>query len=345
MDIRTTVLRPTLVAWALGYGALRAYWAVGHRPYFPPVGGDLVSLSGWGVVGLAAVAALVGLLSGIRSLPAVARWSVAIAGVVSAAGLVFAPFLLLLDVVALLFPGVGIPFAFAAFASRLGCLAGGLLAGAVSIGLARELRGICPRCGRRTDKEADGRTPRWAYAAGYLAVLGCLTRLAAQAWVGFTAVPRAYTESAVSGVLFLVAAILAGTLLPLALVHAWGRRLPSWLPLLGGRRVWRWLPLGPGLFVSFGLTAYFGMGLVQLVAEGGYGDAGGLPAAFFWVAEPAYLLWGLGLLVAALSYRSRTHSACRGRWHRGRHVAAQPGSLLMRFPQACPQPGERTTAR
>jgi hypothetical protein len=45
--------------------------------------------------------------------------------------------------------------------------------------------------------------------------------------------------------------VLAGTLLPLALVHSWGRVLPRWVPLLAGRRVPRWLLLGP----AFGIAA------------------------------------------------------------------------------------------
>jgi hypothetical protein len=313
---RTSWLRTALVAWALGYGALRVYWAAGHLPYYPPMGGDPLALSGWGVVGLIAVATLVGLLSGVRSVPRPVRWLVACAGVVSAAGLVFAPFLLLLDVVGLLFPGVGMPFTPVAFASRLGCLAGGLLTVAVTVALVRELRGVCPHCGRRSGAPGDGRTPRWAYAAGYLAVLGCVTRLAAQAWVGFSAGPDGYAEQhATSRVLFLVALILAGTLLPIALVHSWGRRLP-----------W-WLPLAPALFVSAGLIAYFGTGLLQLIADGGNPDAGGLPQAFYWVAVPAYLLWGTGLGAAALSYRSRTRPACRGGWHVGAHSRMAPDSM------------------
>lgn len=315
---RTAWLRTALVAWALGYGALRAYWAAGHLPYYPPMGGDLISLSGWPVVALIAVAAVAGLLSGVRSLPRPARWLVAGAGVGSAAGLLYAPFLLLLlDVVALLFPGVGMPFTLAAFVSRLGCLAGGLLTAAVTMALVRELRGVCPRCGRRSGAADDGGTPRWAYAAGYLAVIGCLTRLAAQAWVGFGAGPDGYVEQhATSGVLFLVAAILAGSLLPLSLVHPWGRQIPWWLPGIGRRRVPRWLPLAPALFVSAGLIGYFGTGLVQLIAGAGVGDTSGLPTAFFWVAVPAYVLWGVCLLVAALAYRSHTRPECRSDWHR-----------------------------
>src|SRR4051794_22368244 len=77
MDIRTTMLRRTPVGWPPAWGGLCLSWPAGPLPYSPPVGGDLVSLSGWGVVGLVAVAALVGLLSGVRALPLAARWVVA----------------------------------------------------------------------------------------------------------------------------------------------------------------------------------------------------------------------------------------------------------------------------
>ncbi|GAA3381902.1 hypothetical protein GCM10020369_01670 [Cryptosporangium minutisporangium] len=52
---------------------------------------------------------------------------------------------------------------------------------------------------------------------------------------------------------------LAGTLLPLALAHRWGRLWPAWFLPLRGRAVPRWLVLGTGLFVGGSLTAYFGV--------------------------------------------------------------------------------------
>ena len=52
---------------------------------------------------------------------------------------------------------------------------------------------------------------------------------------------------------------LAGTLLPLALAHRWGRIWPAWTGPLRGRAVPRWLVLGPGLFIGASLTAYFGI--------------------------------------------------------------------------------------
>jgi hypothetical protein len=35
------------IAWALGYGALRIYWALGTASSQPPAGTDLVAVTGW----------------------------------------------------------------------------------------------------------------------------------------------------------------------------------------------------------------------------------------------------------------------------------------------------------
>lgn len=308
--------RAALVVWALGYGGLRTYWALGHRPQLPPLGDDLTVFSDWGVVTLCVAALVVGVTSFVRGTPRVVGWARVVVGTVAVLGLVVAPVLLLLDVVGLLFPGT-VPFHPGAFASRAGCLVGGLLLGIVVRAAAREVRGGCPRCGRVTPGWGVPRgsrvavpAPRWAVVAGYVAVAGCVGRFATQFAVGFGNVPGGFAEVGVSLVLFLACVVLAGTLLPIALVHSFGQVLPRWLPVLGGRRVPRWLPLGPALALAGALTVYFGTGMVQLVASGGVAQLGPLPPWFAWVAEPMYLVWGIGLGVAALSYRARTRPAC-----------------------------------
>ncbi len=75
----------------------------------------------------------------------------------------------------------------------------------------------------------------------------------------------------------------------------------------------RTLVMGPALVLSGGLTAYFGTAMVQLLvgALGGpQQENAGLPALFMWIAVPAYLLWGLAMGVAAISYTQRTRPAC-----------------------------------
>ncbi|MCO1597057.1 hypothetical protein M8C17_18030 [Micromonospora sp. RHAY321] len=101
--------------------------------------------------------------------------------------------------------------------------------------------------------------------------------------------------------------LLAGTLLPLALVHRWGRIWPGWVLPLAGRRVPRWLVAGPGFFVGAGLTTYFGIGGMTAWATGN--NVSGA-TWFLAVVLPAYTLWGLGLLVAATSYLSLTRPEC-----------------------------------
>jgi len=64
------------------------------------------------------------------------------------------------------------------------------------------------------------------------------------------------------------------------------------------------------------ITAYFGVGLIQMIGSALQGkpgfDGGDLPAAFFWVAVPCYLVWGLGLATATYGYYGRTRKP--GKW-------------------------------
>src|ERR1700693_3632069 len=49
------------ILWALAYGAVRVWWAVGGAPSLRPLSSDLIAFSGWGAVGLCAAAAGVAL--------------------------------------------------------------------------------------------------------------------------------------------------------------------------------------------------------------------------------------------------------------------------------------------
>ncbi|MEQ4303901.1 hypothetical protein ABNF97_21390 [Plantactinospora sp. B6F1] len=210
--------------------------------------------------------------------------------------------LLLLDVVALLIPGLGLTVDPAGIAGRLGCLAGAVLLAVATNGYRRRHRGDRPLFGRSLTG-----TPRWAWVAAYLAVAGCLARLAAQYSAGAAEIMVADGSAALA---FEVGFLLAGVLLPLALVHSWGRVFPRWVPLLAGRRVPRWLLLGPGFGLGLLMVVYFGIGTGQLVVQTVSGSwdpgDGGYPLWFFWVSIPAYLVWGLGLTVASLAYWRRT---------------------------------------
>ncbi|HEY3411148.1 MAG TPA: hypothetical protein VGK53_23525 [Propionicimonas sp.] len=301
---------PAALIWALGYGAFRISSSLAGATAPPGSRPDLLAFPGWWSVALCGAAALVVL--GLRN----AGWSRlwAIAGWLVASSLVAASALLLLDVVAIILPGMGVNVDLAAFASRAACLACGLLVGATTVSYQRHWRGACPACGRMSQEWAPtlGATPWWARVAAGAAIAGWLARLLAQLAVG---VGDELLRGNASVVLFETGFMLAGTVLPLALVSRWGRIVPAWLPVLAGRRVPRWLVLAPGLALGVGMSTYFGFTLVMIAGQtlaGTWQDSGGpLPLWFFWIAVPAYLVWGLGLGVAALAYRYSTHPRCR----------------------------------
>ncbi|MEV0158208.1 hypothetical protein AB0H57_31580 [Micromonospora sp. NPDC050686] len=250
------------------------------------------------------------------------RWPLAIAAWAVSAALVAACPILLLDAVGLLIPGLGLPFHLSAFLSRVACFAGAALVAAAALSYQRRWRGDCPACSRTGDvsRTDDGSraagAPWWAWCGAYLAVAGCLVRLLAQVAVGRNNNPL---NAGPSMLVFEVGFLLAGVVLPLALVHSWGRIFPRWVPLLAGRRVPRWLPLGPGCAIAGGLIVYFGVAMVQLAIETTTGTwdpgDGSLPLAFFWVAVPAYWVWGGGLGAAALAYHRATRPPCRACGH------------------------------
>lgn len=293
------------LGWALGYGAVRTFWALHGAPSPPPVDSDLVVFTGWSAVALCAAAALVVVaLERASWLPllAVAAWGVILA--LAAAGAV-----LLLDVVGLLLPGIGVTVSPVAFASRAVCFAGALLVGTVVLSYQRHWRGACLACGSTADTIRPMRPPRWAWVAAWAAVAGWLVRVLAQVAVGFGDLADAVGTL----LLFEAGFMLAGTVLPLALVYRWGRVFPRWLPLLAGRRVPRWLVLGPALGLGTGMSAYFGFTMVTVVVDtltGANPGDGSLPLWFYWVAVPGYLMWGLGLGAAALAFRARTRPVC-----------------------------------
>lgn len=268
--------------------------------------------TGWGAVGLCAAAA--GIAIALMTAPW--RWPLLVAAWLVTAALVMACALLLLDVVGGLLPGMGVVFNPLAFVNRAACLAEGILVGATAVAYRRRWRSDCLFCGRRGAGARLAGPPRWAWGAAYLAVAGCLARLGAQLAVGFDG---RLLGGGWSIVAFEAGFLLAGIVLPLALVHSWGRVLPRWTPLLAGRPVPRWLLLGPAIPIAGAMIVYFGFTLVMLAGStlaGGSQGWGSLPPAFFWVAVPGYEVWGLGLGAAALAYYRVTRPQCAvcGRW-------------------------------
>ncbi|TCO33106.1 hypothetical protein EV652_103105 [Kribbella steppae] len=267
------------VGWAAAYGCLRVWFATGHAPDWKFPGGDLL-VPDWVAVGGCVVSAATVLALHRRPSSRLlirALWAVA-------AGWVAAAALALLDVVGGVLPGLGIPFDWKGMVSRLAALGGAALLGRTALTYRRRL-------GPGRSLEA---IPIWAVIGAWSAVAGCLIRLAAQAVVGFD---TPYGAN-LSLILFEGGFLLAGIVLPLLLVYRVGRFFPRWMLLL------------PGAGLGGGITAYFGVGLLQMIAAAVqgkpvYGDIG-LPDAFFWVAVPAYVMWGVGLAVATYGYYLRT---------------------------------------
>lgn len=314
------------LAWIATYTGVRLFWQL-DRPPGPmsPVGADLVVFTGWGAIGLCTAAGLAAAGMRVAARPKTVRTTggtrrplLAAAWTASGALVVAGAPLLLLDVVGGALPGLGIPFYPLGALSKAACVTAGILLGLAARAYARATREGCQGCGRSEPTPAAARgdePPSWAYWAAYASVVGCLARIAAQAWVGFGASPFG---GGMSVLVFEAGFVLGGTLLPLALVHGWGRTWPRWLPRIGGRRVPRRLVLGPAVFVSGGLVTYFGVTLAQMIIERLHGRnpfpaSGGLdlPETFFWFAVPAYVVWGAGIAVAAVSFARRTRPACR----------------------------------
>ncbi|WP_433309044.1 hypothetical protein ACQP0U_19520 [Micromonospora sp. CA-269861] len=288
-----------VLGWAVAYGGVRLAWTVGEAPEFGRLGMDLLGFTGWRSVALCAAAGVLAV-----ALDRAATWRPALAGLAwtVAGALVAASAILLPELVGFLLLTVGPYFDPLAFASRLACVTGAVLLALTTARYQRRTRGDCPDCCRTVRPGARRSTPaRWARWAAYAAVAGLVTRFAAQFVVGFDILNQ---DPSLIGLE--IGLVLAGVLLPLALVHHWGEVWPGWVPLLAGRTIPRPLLLVPGFGLGAGIVAYFGMGIVQ-VTSGSYSE---FSDAFLWVAMSAYLVMGLGLVVTSTDYHLRTRTPC-----------------------------------
>ncbi|MFI6601054.1 hypothetical protein ACIBHX_32815 [Nonomuraea sp. NPDC050536] len=286
---------PLAVVLAAAYAILQVTWLLTGTPTWVLSHSDLTTPREL-VIGacLAVIAVVVALkVVGGRWPLVVAAWALSLLLTCSAA-------MILLDFVGGILPGLGIPHDPAGLASRVACLAVAACSAVTALSYQRELRG-CARCSRIPRLAA---TPRWAYVAAYAAVAGFALRIFAQAAL-FGPVPF---EAGPQTLVFEVGFGLGGVLLPLALVHGWGKVWPRWVLPLAGRRVPRWLVVGPGFAVAAALLAYFGAGLGQMIRET---IAGTLEMpVFMWTAVPAYVLWGLGIAFASAAYYRVTKPMC-----------------------------------
>ncbi|GAA1670663.1 hypothetical protein GCM10009745_11570 [Kribbella yunnanensis] len=283
------------------YGTAHLFWAATGPPEFARIESVIEAVWIGAIPALLAAAGYTMLRSGRRMV----RWAALGVTWLGCAGMA-AYCLLLWPTLAQL---LTVPFGEPMSGAELGAVGLRLLGTASAAGLAyavrphfRALRGACLTCGRlhATAIPADAaRIQRWGLAGAYFAVGCCTIRMipAVRGWIAAGGI-----EGPAGFVLFVALLVLAGTLLPLALAHSWGRVWPRWLGPLAGRRVPRWLVLGPGVMMSVGLSVYFGIGGLTALLLGLTGGA---------VEIIAYIGWGLGLAVASASYARRTRPRCR----------------------------------
>lgn len=98
-------------------------------------------------------------------------------------------------------------------------------------------------------------------------------------------------------------ALLAG-ILALSLVRPWGLVFPSWTPLLAGRRVPRRTLTATAFAVSAFLLLYTVWAAAQTIND--FNDDGVFSPWIVVYGIPQFLVWGIGLSIAAHSYRHRT---------------------------------------
>ncbi|SDL74230.1 hypothetical protein [Nonomuraea jiangxiensis] len=302
---------PRLAAvWCSAYGAANVWWLANPgSPFAPPE--EVFSPGRWMAVALAFSAAvacsLIAAGAGQRR-PAPARWTLVGVAWVAGAGLILYSYMLAISVATLLFGEVD---DWGSLLARAAGATAGALTLVCAVAEQRRVRRACPHCARVHGRSPERRTdpaPWWARLAAYVAIAGCSVRVAALILDSVTAHRPPFALGTPFAV-FVVLLILAGTLLPLALVHRFGRIWPRWVVPLAGRDVPRWLVLGPAWFVGAGLAGYFGVAgmAAWLLGEGNLAQA---PVWRVSMEMFGYTAWGLGLLVAAVSYYGLTRPAC-----------------------------------
>jgi CheY-like chemotaxis protein len=120
-------------------------------------------------------------------------------------------------------------------------------------------------------------------------------------------------ETDAATIAFGVGVLLAGTVVPLALVCRWGQVWPRWLPAVAGRAIPRWLVIGPVGILACGMTLVFAASMTQFLLDpAGSTASSDYPLLFWWFVLPAYLAWGTGLLVLTVAFWSRTRRSPGG---------------------------------
>ncbi|GAA2711934.1 hypothetical protein Apa02nite_085150 [Actinoplanes palleronii] len=287
---------------------MHLWWVIGGAPRFFS-GRESYFPGGWVPVALGALAAA-GCLAAGRVVTRTGHYVLAGVTAVAGAALCVYSFLFPVMVVSLLFEGPGGGMVASLLATGAGAV-GGVFCLLVAAGERRLAVQPCESCGRVHGRSPESRAetaPRWAFAGAYVAVAGYAARMSV--WLADTVTgrwPGAGSEASLGAlVVFVVLMSVAGTVLPLALAHRWGRIWPAWVVPWRGRDVPRWLVLGTGLFMGGSLTAYFGIAGMTAWIRGDFGGA----FVPLLLEMGGYTLWGVGLLVAATSYYAMTRPPC-----------------------------------
>ncbi|MBL1091681.1 MULTISPECIES: hypothetical protein [Streptomyces] len=155
--------------------------------------------------------------------------------------------------------------------------------------------------------------PRWAVRAAYASALSATVGFIPLHAVWALGIPlwadenrfREWYAGGGGPYLFVLSglALLAG-ILALSLVRPWGVVFPSWTPFLAGRRVPRRTLAATAFTVSAFLLLYTVWAAAQTIKD--FNDEGIFSPWIVVYGIPQFLVWGIGLSLAAGSYRRRT---------------------------------------
>ena len=314
--------------WALVYAIINFLWASGGTVGMPPIGygTDITSmfhsslfrgysLFAGSLLGAAVIVALAPLQSWGRILPRwvllTIAWATCMVLVGTSSGFVVIDALRLIGVIPLPVDGPG-------FLIRGLSLLGGILWGVMALLYQRWSRGSCLFCGR-SDSPTSTRWIRIARGAGYLSFIPALIYSALKVYwslggtFGYTNPTIAVTVGRVGEFDPTIVLAAMAALTALALVQSWGEKLPRWVPLFFASGAC--MLLVPGGLTGTMAVIYKVFGSTSLPAS-----YGGLVLPVFILVYFCFLIWGIMLGIAALSYYFRTRGPCK---HCGRSTTLE----------------------
>ncbi|MEV5596452.1 hypothetical protein [Streptomyces sp. NPDC052496] len=155
--------------------------------------------------------------------------------------------------------------------------------------------------------------PRWAVRAAYASALSAtvgfipihaIWALGIALWADERKFREWYAAGGGPYLLVLSGLALLAGILAVSLIRPWGLVFPSWTPFLAGRGVPRRTLAATAFAVAVFLLLYTLWAAVQTVGES-EDDSIFSPWTVVY-GIPQFLVWGIGLLIAAHSYRRRT---------------------------------------